>query len=630
MADYHPLIARAVSGLEVDTAENRRALYERARTALVTQLRSTVPPLEEAVITRERLALEEAIRKVEMESLRRARTATKARDAAKSAVAPAPGEVSAQAAAGREPLAHPETGRDADAQTQTALQTAPKTVSVNGAQAALQACATPLEASVLGEEPAERKERHEERREDQRKNQHLHSDHNSDHSPRAQDKLNAETASNEASTPPVQGSKSAGYGPATSHGPAPACEVATAPATDSAAETPGTNAEMPRTDGRQAGALRAEPPELHRRVDEALEQFRKLNGNPQSKTQAAREAAASAPPKANDVTFRHAGPQLAHDAIPDTTSVPSHAIPVSAEAGRSMPPRRQATDARPQQPAETIAPDSGFYPETPQYRPRTLHPPRKLIWMLLLFLAAGGAGAAAYWHKDAIGNAVKNLTAALRSPPPMPQTATPPRQKITDRVGQSPEASQPAKSGALGAPRAMLTTEPDPANPNGRDFVGTANWRLEQIPAAPGRPAEVAIRLDVDIPDRGFGMTWLMRRNTDPTLPATHTIDIEFKIAPNSPLGTISDIRSMLMKQPGQNDEGAPLWGHAQKSTPTYFLVGLSATRADAEHNLKLLKTQPAFDVLLVFSKSGRAFLLIEKGPAGEKVFAEAFAAWQQ
>ena len=39
MADYHPLIARAVAGLEKNTGENRRALYERARTALVAQLR---------------------------------------------------------------------------------------------------------------------------------------------------------------------------------------------------------------------------------------------------------------------------------------------------------------------------------------------------------------------------------------------------------------------------------------------------------------------------------------------------------------------------------------------------------------------------------------------------------------
>src|SRR5918994_3671055 len=73
MADYYPLIARAVTGLDNGTGEARRALYERARIALVAQLRGVEPALTEADITRERLALEEAIRKVEAEAARRPR-----------------------------------------------------------------------------------------------------------------------------------------------------------------------------------------------------------------------------------------------------------------------------------------------------------------------------------------------------------------------------------------------------------------------------------------------------------------------------------------------------------------------------------------------------------------------------
>src|SRR5262249_34738491 len=74
MADYHPLIARAVEGLGINTADARRTLYERARAALVAQLRGLDPPLSEADITRERLALEDAIGKVEAEGGGRART----------------------------------------------------------------------------------------------------------------------------------------------------------------------------------------------------------------------------------------------------------------------------------------------------------------------------------------------------------------------------------------------------------------------------------------------------------------------------------------------------------------------------------------------------------------------------
>src|SRR5687768_803506 len=73
MTDYYPLIGKAVAGLEKNTGEARRVLYERARTALVGQLRGMNPPLSESEITRERLGLEEAIRKVEAEAARRLR-----------------------------------------------------------------------------------------------------------------------------------------------------------------------------------------------------------------------------------------------------------------------------------------------------------------------------------------------------------------------------------------------------------------------------------------------------------------------------------------------------------------------------------------------------------------------------
>src|ERR1700682_2773318 len=78
MADYYPLIARAIAGLDPNApGESRRALYERARGALIQQLRSVQPPLSESEITRERLSLEEAVRKVESEAAQRARDATR-------------------------------------------------------------------------------------------------------------------------------------------------------------------------------------------------------------------------------------------------------------------------------------------------------------------------------------------------------------------------------------------------------------------------------------------------------------------------------------------------------------------------------------------------------------------------
>ena len=66
MADYYPLIDTAAA-LENNTGAARRTVYEYARSALLRQSRSKNPPLTEAELACERLALEQAILKVEAE-----------------------------------------------------------------------------------------------------------------------------------------------------------------------------------------------------------------------------------------------------------------------------------------------------------------------------------------------------------------------------------------------------------------------------------------------------------------------------------------------------------------------------------------------------------------------------------
>ena len=65
MADFYPILSRAVAGLADNSPDTRRAIYDRARTALVAQLRGLDPPLSEAEIMRERLALDEAVSRIE-------------------------------------------------------------------------------------------------------------------------------------------------------------------------------------------------------------------------------------------------------------------------------------------------------------------------------------------------------------------------------------------------------------------------------------------------------------------------------------------------------------------------------------------------------------------------------------
>ncbi len=66
MADYQSLLTRAVANLpSTGSATTRQAIYDRARNALVTQLRSLRPPLPDSDIEREKRALDAAIAVVE-------------------------------------------------------------------------------------------------------------------------------------------------------------------------------------------------------------------------------------------------------------------------------------------------------------------------------------------------------------------------------------------------------------------------------------------------------------------------------------------------------------------------------------------------------------------------------------
>ncbi len=69
MAEYYALLARAISRLQANSEVTRREIYVKARNALIQQLKAISPPLSAAEISRQRLELEEAIRKIERELL---------------------------------------------------------------------------------------------------------------------------------------------------------------------------------------------------------------------------------------------------------------------------------------------------------------------------------------------------------------------------------------------------------------------------------------------------------------------------------------------------------------------------------------------------------------------------------
>src|SRR5262249_28903255 len=159
--------------------------------------------------------------------------------------------------------------------------------------------------------------------------------------------------------------------------------------------------------------------------------------------------------------------------------------------------------------------------------------------------------------------------------------------------------------------------------PMGKRFVGSAIWRTETVSSAPGQPPEMAVRADLEV-HRKLAMTWSFRRNTDKSLPASHIIDIKFKLRADFPAGDVSKVAGILMKATEQK-RGMPLKGLALKLTKGSFQIGLSNMPAEKDRNLRILKDNAWFDIPLVYNNNRRAILAFEKGGAGDQLFAEAF-----
>jgi Caspase domain len=184
------------------------------------------------------------------------------------------------------------------------------------------------------------------------------------------------------------------------------------------------------------------------------------------------------------------------------------------------------------------------------------------------------------------------------------------------------------KTSRSASQRVVLYDE-DKNNPQGKMYMGTVVWSTEPVKATASEPADVAVHADIDIPDRKFKMTISFRRNTDKSLPASHTAELTFMLPADFADGGIANVPGILMKST-EDARGVALAGLGVKVTDGFFLVALSNVDADRIHNLQLLKERAWFDIPLLYTNQRRAILAIEKGAAGERAYAEAFAFWKQ
>jgi hypothetical protein len=530
MADYYPLIARAIAGLDPSApGEARRALYERARAALIAQLRSVQPPLSESEITRERLSLEEAVRKVESEAAARAREASRA------------GSRAGDAFRAGTPRANAAKPGDPPPPVRARPPNPP---------------APPQQRSLRPDQPA------------------------------SSPNLNPQPPSPPQRSQPAVGMQDPALPPGRDR-PVP-------PRRPDAGAQPPNQTQSPGVRGFRD--IAADADDLGRAAAQANRSARKTYANVPSPSP----------------EFDRLEPSMENrGADPD---LPYSYDESAEEAARWTPPPDQPSP-RPRAPEK-------------DRKKKAARPPRvggggfpfksAIAIGIVLILA----GAAILWGPSAVSFVRNMLKPSAVVEAPKDSTTPAPRPKIADRVGQ-PSSSETV---APVAQRVVLYDE-DPADPKGKQYVGTVVWRTEQIKGTGNQPGDLAVRADIDIPDRKFKMTMSFRRNTDSSLPASHTAELTFILPQNFDGGGVGNVPGILMKS-NEQARGTPLAGLAVKVTDGFFLVGLSNVEADRARNLQLLKERSWFDVPLVYANQRRAIIAIEKGAPGERAFQDAFAAW--
>ncbi len=180
-----------------------------------------------------------------------------------------------------------------------------------------------------------------------------------------------------------------------------------------------------------------------------------------------------------------------------------------------------------------------------------------------------------------------------------------------------------------GTPQRAVLYDEDPTDPKGKQYVGTTVWRTEQVKASGTDKGGVAVRADIEIPERHIKMVLSLRRNSDASLPASHVAELTFILPPDFAGAGIGNVAGILMKSTEQA-RGTPIAALSVKVTEGFFLVGFSNVDADRQRNMELLKDREWFDIPLVYLNKRRGILAIEKGPSGDRAFADALTAWDR
>jgi hypothetical protein len=156
---------------------------------------------------------------------------------------------------------------------------------------------------------------------------------------------------------------------------------------------------------------------------------------------------------------------------------------------------------------------------------------------------------------------------------------------------------------------------------------GAVSWSIkEESPGGDAKP-EPAIQAQITVPDRGLTALMTIKRNLDPSLPASHVVEFVFSLPPSFEGGSIDGVQRVSMKRTEQ-DRGDPLIAVPAKITDDFHMIALNDFAEAAKVNMELLRSRSWIDIPITYRNGRRALLTLEKGASGTEVFNKALQAW--
>ncbi len=156
---------------------------------------------------------------------------------------------------------------------------------------------------------------------------------------------------------------------------------------------------------------------------------------------------------------------------------------------------------------------------------------------------------------------------------------------------------------------------------------GRVVWSIVRESPGEDLPPEPAIQAEIEAPERGLSAVMTIKRNADPSLPASHLIEIVFALTEVFEGNGIGSIQNFAMKDT-EEATGDSLIAVPAKITDSFFMIALNDYVEAVDLNMRLLREGNWIDLPVAYGNGRRALLTLEKGSTGAEVFDQVIRAW--